>query len=325
MNDMTKDWAKTTKHVTIHVFSVQGLFDAISEDVNYDLNLIILAIILVGLYTFFTLGNCSPMYCRCLGALCGLVCIIFAYTTGFGFMFIVGGKTDGVHQLLPFLLLGIGVDDMFVMCNAVDQTDLSDKAYNRIHKALGHAGPAITITSLTNALAFAFGALSSLEALTSFCLFATMCIIFLYIWVMTIFLCVIVWDTRRVSEKKTECCNLTSFCCGEKNPICCCGVCTTPKQRAWSGVEETEAEKAAMQAKKEKASPAMLTTLEASATERFLGRFFAPYVLSNIGRIVFGVIYLIMIFGAIYGCSQLEVAFDFDYFISESSDVYSYN
>ena len=214
---------------------------------------------------------------------------------------------------------------MFVMCNAVDQTDLSQSAYNRIHKALGHAGPAITITSLTNALAFAFGALSSLEALTSFCLFATMCILFLYIWVMTLFLSVVVWDTERVSRKHSECCNVFSFCCGETNPICCCGICTTPKQRKWAGVEETEATKAAMQARKDKASPAMLTTLEASATERCLGRFFAPYVLSTIGRIVFLVIYLIMIFGAIYGCTQLEVAFDFDYFISESSDVYTFN
>ena len=192
---------------------------------------------------------------------------------------------------------------MFVMCNAVDQTDLSQSAYNRIHKALGHAGPAITITSLTNALAFAFGALSSLEALTSFCLFATMCIIFLYIWVMTIFLCVVVWDTERVHKKQTECCNILSVCCGEKNPICCCGVCTTPKQRKWAGVEETEAEKSAMNARREKASDAMKTTLEASATERCLGRFFAPYVLSTPGRIVFGIIYLVWLCVAIYGCT----------------------
>ena len=213
---------------------------------------------------------------------------------------------------------------MFVMCNAVDQTDLSQTAYNRIHKALGHAGPAITITSLTNALAFAFGALSSLEALRSFCLFATMCIVFLYIWVMTIFLCVVVWDTERVHKKKTECCNMLSFCCGEKNPICCCGACTTPKQRKWAGVEETEAEKSAMNARREKASDAMKTTLEASATERCLGRFFAPYVLSTPGRIVFSVIYLVWLGVAIYGCTQLKVAFDFEYFISESSDVFTY-
>ena len=80
-----------------------------------------------------------------------------------------------------------------------------------------------------------------------------------------------------------------------------------------------------MNARRAKASDAMKTTLEASATERCLGRFFAPYVLSTPGRIVFGVIYLVWLCVAIYGCTQLEVAFDFDYFISESSDVFTYN
>ena len=179
-----------------------------------------MAILAVGIYTFLALGNCSPIHCRCCVALTGLICIILAYTCGFGLMFIFGARTTGVcvcvHTLIPFLLIGIVVDDMFVMCNALDQTKLEDKAFVRVHAALGHAGPAITITSLTNALAFAFGALSSLEALKLFCLFASLTIVFLYLLVMTVFLCVLIWDTRRVEKKWTECCNLFSICgCGE--------------------------------------------------------------------------------------------------------------
>ena len=284
-----------------------------------------MAILAVGVYTIFALGNCSPMHCRCIVALVGLLSIILAYTCGFGFMFICGAQTDDVHTLIPFLLVGIGVDDMFVMCNAVDQTDLKAPAFTRIHKALGHAGPAITITSMTNALAFAFGALSSLEALKSFCLFASMCIVFLYLLVMTFFLCVVVWDTKRVARKWTECCNILSLCCGETNPICCCGAFTTPKQKDYCEVEQSEQKKASMKAAKEKSSPAVKTVLEASATERCLGKYFAPMVLSKIGRIIFIVIYVILIFGAVFGCTQLEVRFDTDFFISKDSLIYSFN
>lgn len=107
-------------HTTINMFTLQGLYAAFKDDINYDFNLIFLAIFLVAIYTICVLGNCSPMHCRCVVALVGLLCIILAYTAGFGFMYIVGGESTGVHQLMPFLLLGIGVDDMFVMCNAVD-------------------------------------------------------------------------------------------------------------------------------------------------------------------------------------------------------------
>ena len=90
MNDMTKEWSKTTKHVEIHVFSGQGWSDSLMEDFAYDLNLVTFAIILVGIYTMFMLGNCSPMHCRCLVALTGLICVLLSYAAGFGFMFICG-------------------------------------------------------------------------------------------------------------------------------------------------------------------------------------------------------------------------------------------
>ena len=94
--------------------------------------------------------------------------------------------------------MSIGVENMFVICTAVDQTSLDNDAYIRIHEALSHAGPSLTITSLTTCFAFASGMLSSLEALRSFCLFATVCVAILYMSSMTLFLAVVIWDTRRV-------------------------------------------------------------------------------------------------------------------------------
>ena len=185
-----------------------------------------MAIILVGLYAFLFLGSFSPIHCRCICALAALVCVGFAYISGFGFMFMCGMKTTGVHQLMPFLLIAIGIDDVFVLCNSVDQTALDqgeDTAYKRIHEAIGHSGPAVTITSFTNILAFGLGAANSLEALSSFCLFASMCILMLYLSALTLFLSVLVWDTERVSKKRGECCG--ACMCKEDTPICCKGSC----------------------------------------------------------------------------------------------------
>ena len=146
-----------------------------------------MSVMLVGTYTIIFLGSCSPIHCRVTVAFGGLLCVMISYVAGFGYCFEAGLKVAGVHNLMPFLLIGIGVDDMFVVCNAVDQTDINDSVKNRIIEAMKHAGPSITITSLTNALAFYFGATTSLIALRSFCVFACTCVIMLYLTVLTVF------------------------------------------------------------------------------------------------------------------------------------------
>ena len=227
MSDKLADFNKQSKHVRFEMFSIAGLRAAFSEDVRADLALIQLAIMLVAVYTILMLGTFSGIHCRLVVSLMGLVCVGLAYASGSGLLFYLGGETAGVHNLLPFLLIGIGVDDMFVICNAIDQTDLHATAAERVRKAMQHAGPSITITSLTNSLAFAFGGLNSLTALRSFCVFAAVCILMLYLIVMTTFLCVVVWDTERVGRKRGECCGL--FMCKMYSIFCCKGFFLSPK------------------------------------------------------------------------------------------------
>lgn len=103
----------------------------------------------------------------------------------------------GIHNLLPFLLIGIGVDDMFVISAAVDQTDTKLTAEERVVNGLKHAGPSITITSFTNIIAFWMGASTSLEALKSFCLFAGVGVLMLYLSSLSIYTTFIYWDVQR--------------------------------------------------------------------------------------------------------------------------------
>lgn len=69
-----------------------------------------------------------------------------------------------MHSIIPCLLVGLGVDDMFVIVQALNNIEAEDKAKGivrgipeRIGDAMRHAGVGITITSFTDFVVFAVG------------------------------------------------------------------------------------------------------------------------------------------------------------------------
>ena len=83
----------------------------------------------------------------------------------------------------------------------------------RLEIAMHHAGPSITITSMTNALAFMSGTASSIPAMADYAWFCAVCILMLYFSVLTIFLPAVYWDTLRVQHRWGDCFGL--FFCRE--------------------------------------------------------------------------------------------------------------
>lgn len=92
----------------------------------------------------------------------GLLCVGGAFLIAVGICSLIGIPYGPVHTSLPFLLLGLGIDDIFVI-NAswkqihTDESNLKKPLAERIGLALGHAGSAISITSLTDVVAFVIG------------------------------------------------------------------------------------------------------------------------------------------------------------------------
>lgn len=186
-----------------------------------------LAILLVFTYSLFVLGSFSPVHFRSLTALIGMGCVLISLTSGYGIAFALGLKLSKFHNILPFMIMGIGVDDMFLIINTIDQTPQHLSADERFRIGLTHAGPSITITSVTNALAFFVGSLSTLPALGSLCLFAGIVIISLYFGFLTIFSPWYVNDLRRMHNMKGDCCGLCF--CAVDSILCCRGYFLTRK------------------------------------------------------------------------------------------------
>lgn len=93
----------------------------------------------------------------------GLLSIGMGYVSGMGICSLIGIFYGPVHSALPFLLMGLGMDDMFVMmaCFRQIQSQSPQKPLEeRIASMLRIAGASITITSVTDIVAFIVGGLA---------------------------------------------------------------------------------------------------------------------------------------------------------------------
>ncbi|GAB1610710.1 hypothetical protein Ahia01_001357400, partial [Argonauta hians] len=112
---------------------------------------------------FLALGKCSRVDHKVGLAFTGLLCVGIGYVVTMGVCGFLGLKTSVLHKILPLLLLGIGVDDMFVIVGALDNLTAEEKerpVEEQIGLTMKHAGVSVTITTLTDILAFGIGATS---------------------------------------------------------------------------------------------------------------------------------------------------------------------
>lgn len=93
---------------------------AFTNDVIADGALLVTSISLIVTYSFFVLGNCSPIHMRAVTAMIGIGCVLLSTLAGYGLSFYFGEYISSMHSLLPFLMFGLGVDDMFVIVNSID-------------------------------------------------------------------------------------------------------------------------------------------------------------------------------------------------------------
>ena len=85
----------------------------------------------------------------------GIVVIGMALGASFGFCFYMNLYFGDMHPTIPFLLLGIGVDDMYVIVQALNNLSTDEKTlplHEKIGKAMQHAGVSITVTSVRQSI-----------------------------------------------------------------------------------------------------------------------------------------------------------------------------
>jgi Patched family len=103
-------------------------------------------------YMILVLSRFSWIELRCSLAAVGLLNVGMAYVSGCGLGSIFFSYSP-VHTSLFFIIMGLGVDDIFVVASCLKKISAADQNLSlpeKIGKTMAKAGTSITITSLTD-------------------------------------------------------------------------------------------------------------------------------------------------------------------------------
>lgn len=279
------------KHVRWFVSSPYGQGESLSQALSGDLPLLSFGFVLLGIYIVFFLGDWHAIRSHRLLGLGALATCGLALGTCFGLSSALGMFFGPVHQILPLLIIGIGADDCFHITRAADsmfqRVDLKDRSLEtRIALAMSQAGTAITVTSFTNVAVFLLSAISRLPALRFFALWAAIGILFAWVYAITFFTALVVYDFRRIEANRLD-----------------CVPCMKPR---------------------EKANELNWFKQEPGAFNRFFSQRFGPFITGNIARVVILILFTAGLGASIYGCSQLYLKFRFAFFYPSGSSQREY-
>ncbi|CAG4991956.1 unnamed protein product [Parnassius apollo] len=213
-----KELTSVIKGVNLFYEAGRSFADVSGETMFQDMDKLFIGIVMMFIYTLIAVSRFNWLEIKLTLAGVGLLSVGMAYATSVSWCSLLGVPFGPVHTSLPFLLMGLGIDDMFVM-NACWKMVTSTKSTHsfpvKVGLMLKHAGVSIVITSFTDIVALLIGAITILPSLKSFCIYGAVGVFFIFCFSVTFYVAIFSLDLRRIEDNR----NGIFFCYIHKSPV----------------------------------------------------------------------------------------------------------
>lgn len=199
-------------NLTLSFSSESSIQAELKRESTADIITIVISYLVMFAYISVTLGDFSPSVApvyitsKVSLGLAGVGIVALSVLGSVGLFSAFGVKsTLIIAEVIPFLVLAVGVDNMCIIVHAVKRQDASLSPEIRIGNALAEVGPSITLASLAETLAFAVGTVTPMPACRVFSMFAAAAVFLDYLLQVTAFVALLTYDLKRTQANRIDC------------------------------------------------------------------------------------------------------------------------
>ncbi|XP_027329526.1 NPC intracellular cholesterol transporter 1 isoform X3 [Abrus precatorius] len=201
-----------SSNLTLSFSSESSIEEELKRESTADVITILVSYIVMFAYISMTLGDTpshlSSFYLssKVLLGLLGVLLVMLSVLGSVGFFSAIGVKsTLIIMEVIPFLVLAVGVDNMCIIVDAVKRQPSDLPIEEQISNAMGEVGPSITLASLSEILAFAVGSFVSMPACRVFSMIAALAVLLDFLLQITAFVAFVTLDFMRAKDNRIDC------------------------------------------------------------------------------------------------------------------------
>ncbi|XP_043798887.1 NPC intracellular cholesterol transporter 1 isoform X5 [Apis laboriosa] len=214
--EFMKNWTTTKKpeFMDIAFTSERSIEDELNRESQSDVLTILVSYIIMFAYIAISLGqikNCSRLLIdsKITLGLGGVLLVLASVVCSVGLFGFIGiPATLIIIEVIPFLVLAVGVDNIFILVQTHQRESRrpNESIPEHIGRILGQVGPSMLLTSVSESCCFFLGGLSDMPAVKAFALYAGMALLVDFVLQVTCFVSLLALDTIRQANNKLDVC-----------------------------------------------------------------------------------------------------------------------
>ncbi|KAH8410547.1 hypothetical protein KR009_000183, partial [Drosophila setifemur] len=203
-----------SKYMDIAFTSERSIEDELNRESQSDVLTILVSYLIMFMYIAISLGHVKEFKrvfidSKITLGIGGVIIVLASVVSSIGIFGYIGvPATLIIVEVIPFLVLAVGVDNIFILVQTHqrDQREPNETLEQQVGRILGRVGPSMLLTSLSESFCFFLGGLSDMPAVRAFALYAGVALIIDFLLQITCFVSLFTLDTKRKEDNRMDIC-----------------------------------------------------------------------------------------------------------------------